>query len=91
MPRLTGLGHQELLTTLGPSRPQVLEVVDHIEAGGVLPPVVVLQTLSRNSTITMGHVRGYVARQVRGDEAGSCKFVEGNICHEDCCRDGRAI
>ena len=43
---------------------QALQVVDHIEAGNILPPVVVLQTLSRNPAITMGHVRGYISRQV---------------------------
>ncbi|GAX83865.1 hypothetical protein CEUSTIGMA_g11290.t1 [Chlamydomonas eustigma] len=41
-----------------------LLVVEHIEAGNILPPLVVLQALAQNSAITMGHVRGYVARQV---------------------------
>lgn len=42
---------------------QALLVVDHIEAGNILPPLLVLQSLARNPHITMGHIRGYVARQ----------------------------
>jgi len=44
--------------------PQIVEVVGHIEAGSILPPLVVLQLLAKNRSIKMSSVRQYVSRQL---------------------------
>lgn len=44
---------------------EIMEVVDHIEEGNILPPLVVLQTLARNPKLKVGVVKEYVARQLR--------------------------
>ena len=36
--------------------------ISHIEAGNILPPLVVLQVLSKSSHITVGAVKSYIAR-----------------------------
>ena len=43
---------------------QVQEVLAHIEAGDVLPPMVVLQALARNRHLTLAVVKGYIERQL---------------------------
>ena len=48
---------------------QVREALAAVEAGGLLPPLVVLQTLARNPKLTLGTVRDYVGRQLARDGA----------------------
>ncbi|KAG2487093.1 hypothetical protein HYH03_014337 [Edaphochlamys debaryana] len=48
---------------------QISRVVDHVERSGVLPPLVVLQALSRSRRLPLGLVRGYVARALQRDTA----------------------
>ncbi|KAI3427097.1 hypothetical protein D9Q98_007036 [Chlorella vulgaris] len=46
---------------------RVQELLERIEAGGILPPLVVLQILSRNSTFQLSLVKDYVTRQLAAD------------------------
>ncbi|GAB4818399.1 hypothetical protein N2152v2_005445 [Parachlorella kessleri] len=46
---------------------QVEEVVLRIEAGGLLPPLVVLQSLGRNPGLRLELVKGYVTRQLQAE------------------------
>ena len=48
---------------------QIKEVLGHIEAGGLLPPLVVLQTLAKNPRLKLSLVKDYMARQLRQESA----------------------
>ncbi|KAG2428575.1 hypothetical protein HYH02_014378 [Chlamydomonas schloesseri] len=48
---------------------QIMQVVEHVERSGVLPPLVVLQTLSRSRRLPLSLVRGYMARALQHDTA----------------------
>ena len=43
---------------------EVKEVLTYIESGDVLPPIVVLQTLSKNPCLTLSVVKDYIARKL---------------------------
>ncbi|XP_062520596.1 vacuolar protein sorting-associated protein 11 homolog [Corticium candelabrum] len=43
-------------------REQIAEVLNHIEKRNLLPPLMVIQTLARNSTCTLAVVKDYVSR-----------------------------
>mmetsp|Transcript_24 Transcript_24/g.67 ORF Transcript_24/g.67 Transcript_24/m.67 type:complete len:963 (-) Transcript_24:145-3033(-) len=43
---------------------QLKEVLEYIEAGNLLPPLVVLQTLAKNPALKMGIVKDYIGRQL---------------------------
>ncbi len=51
--------------------PQVAEVLGHIEAGGLLPPLVVLQVLARNPALKLAVVRDYMARALSAEAAAT--------------------
>lgn len=46
---------------------QIQEVVGHIEAGDLLPPLVVLHTLAKNPRLKVGLIKEYIARHVRAE------------------------
>ncbi|PSC75564.1 vacuolar -sorting-associated 11-like protein [Micractinium conductrix] len=46
---------------------QVRELLLRIEAGGILPPLVVLQVLSKNPRLKLSLVKDYVTRQLQAD------------------------
>ncbi len=46
---------------------QVRELLAHIEAGGLLPPLVVLQALAPNRHLSLAVVKGYVARALAAE------------------------
>ena len=48
---------------------QVKEVLAHIEAGGLLPPLVVLQALAANPALKLSVVKGYAARTLAAEAA----------------------
>eukprot|EP00873_Tetraselmis_striata_P041163 jgi/Tetstr1/461427/TSEL_006537.t2 len=48
---------------------QLKEVLEHIEAGSLLPPLVVLQTLAKNPELKMGMVKDYIGRQLATSNA----------------------
>ncbi len=48
---------------------QVREVLAHIEAGALLPPLVVLQTLAVNPHLNLAVVKGYMARTLSAEGA----------------------
>lgn len=43
---------------------QVQEVLGYIEAGSLLPPLVVLQALARNEHLKLSVAKGYIQRQL---------------------------
>uniref|UniRef100_A0A061SPT2 Vacuolar protein sorting-associated protein 11 n=1 Tax=Tetraselmis sp. GSL018 TaxID=582737 RepID=A0A061SPT2_9CHLO len=49
--------------------PQLEEVIGHIENGQLLPPLVVLQTLSKNPDLKMGIIKDYIGRQLAQSNA----------------------
>ena len=62
---------------------QVREVLAHIEAGALLPPLVVLQALARNPQLKLAVVKDYAARTlaaegaaVEGDRKAIARFEE---------------
>ena len=46
---------------------QVREIIRHLEARALLPPLVVLQELARNRSLSLGVVRDYAARQLAAE------------------------
>jgi hypothetical protein len=48
---------------------QVKEVLAHIEAGSLLPPLVVLQALAQNPQLKLSVVKAYVARTLAAEGA----------------------
>lgn len=44
-------------------------MLEYIEDGGLIPPLLVLQTLAQSRTLTVALVRGYVARQLAAESA----------------------
>ena len=50
-------------------RLQVREVLAHIEAGALLPPLVVLQTLAKNPQLKLAVVKDYAARTLSAEGA----------------------
>ncbi|CAI5507180.1 unnamed protein product [Closterium sp. Naga37s-1] len=48
---------------------EVAEVLSSVERGNLLPPLLVLQTLSRNPHITVGEIRDYVSRHLQQETA----------------------
>lgn len=40
------------------------EVLGYVEAGNMLPPMVVLQALAKNPHLTLAVVKGYIERQL---------------------------
>ena len=69
---------------------QALQVVDLIEAGAVLPPLVVLQALAKDPGVTLGAVRGYVGRQLaRETHVSGCGVLERGKDRERGTRRGR--
>ena len=41
----------------------------HIEAGNLMPPLVVLSTLAKNPQLKLSVVKGYIARQLKAESA----------------------
>ncbi len=50
---------------------QVAEVLGHIEAGGLLPPLVVLQALAANPALKLAVVAGYMGRALGAEAAAA--------------------
>lgn len=48
---------------------QVSEVLRYVEAGALLPPLVVLQALAKNSHLRLDIVKAYIQRQLKGAAA----------------------
>lgn len=48
---------------------QVSEVLRYVEAGALLPPLVVLQALAKNSHLRLDVVKAYIQRQLKGAAA----------------------
>ncbi len=48
---------------------QIQEVLSHIEAGGLLPPLVILQILAKNPRLKLSLVKDYMARQLKAENA----------------------
>eukprot|EP00891_Asterochloris_glomerata_P006754 jgi/Astpho2/6754/e_gw1.00102.4.1_t len=48
---------------------QVQEVLRHIEASNLMPPLVVLSTLAKNPQLKLSVVKGYIARQLKAESA----------------------
>ena len=46
-----------LFAVTGDCSSAISEVLQHIEAGGLLPPLVVLQTLAKNKQLKVGNIR----------------------------------
>lgn len=59
----------QVLKPAAQMRGQVRELLAHIEAGGLLPPLVVLQTLAPNKHLNLAVVKGYVARTLAAEGA----------------------
>ena len=48
------------------------ELLARIEAGGILPPLVVLQVLSKSPSFRLSLVKDYVTRQLQADNRSAC-------------------
>lgn len=46
------------------STTELLKILDHIESHNLLPPLQVVQALSRNSVATLGMVKGYLGKRI---------------------------
>lgn len=58
---------------------EVKEVLTYIERDDILPPIVVLQTLSRNPCLTLSVVKDYIARKLEQESKlieDDCKSIE---------------
>ncbi|GIL60246.1 hypothetical protein Vafri_14880, partial [Volvox africanus] len=52
------------------------QVLEHVERSGVLPPLVVLQSLSRSRRLPLSLVRGYMERALQRDTAAVARDRE---------------
>ena len=48
---------------------QIQEVLGHIEAGNLLPPLLILQILAANPRLKLSLVKEYMTRQLKGESA----------------------
>ena len=48
---------------------QVAEVLQRVEEGNLLPPLVVLSILAKNSSLQLSTVKGYIARQLTAESS----------------------
>ncbi|GIL60245.1 hypothetical protein Vafri_14880, partial [Volvox africanus] len=55
---------------------QIMQVLEHVERSGVLPPLVVLQSLSRSRRLPLSLVRGYMERALQRDTAAVARDRE---------------
>ncbi|XP_070533237.1 vacuolar protein sorting-associated protein 11 homolog [Ptychodera flava] len=46
-------------------KPQIMEVLSHIDKKNLLPPLLVIQTLAHNSTATLSVVKDYIIRRLQ--------------------------
>nr|XP_006822187.1 PREDICTED: vacuolar protein sorting-associated protein 11 homolog [Saccoglossus kowalevskii] len=46
-------------------KPQIMEVLSHIDKKNLLPPLLVIQTLAHNSTATLSVVKDYIVRRLQ--------------------------
>eukprot|EP00884_Botryococcus_braunii_P005454 jgi/Botrbrau1/1490/Bobra.178_3s0045.1 len=67
---------------------QVKEVLSCIEAGNLLPPLVVLQALSKNPNLKLSVVKGYISRhlasenaRIEEDRRAIAKYEAETACH----------
>ncbi|CAI2179070.1 378_t:CDS:10 [Funneliformis geosporum] len=51
-------------TNLETSTPELLKILDHIDSYNLMPPLQVIQALSRNSVATLGMVKGYMGKRI---------------------------
>ncbi|CAG8474557.1 8204_t:CDS:10 [Ambispora leptoticha] len=51
-------------TTLASSTSELLQILDYIDSHNLLPPLQVVQALSRNSVATLDMVKGYMGRRI---------------------------
>ncbi|KAF8068385.1 VPS11 [Scenedesmus sp. PABB004] len=56
--------------------PAIARVLARVEAGALLPPLVVLQTLAKNGRLQVSLVKGYVSRQLAAEAAEIAKDRE---------------
>ncbi|CAG8604564.1 4777_t:CDS:10, partial [Ambispora gerdemannii] len=54
-------------TTLASSTSELLQILDYIDSHNLLPPLQVVQALSRNSVATLEMVKGYMGRRIEGE------------------------
>ncbi|XP_078494941.1 vacuolar protein sorting-associated protein 11 homolog [Ciona intestinalis] len=56
-------------------RQHITQVLAHIEKHNLVPPLLVIQMLSKNSTVTLGVVRDYILRRIRqeSEEIEKCE------------------
>ncbi len=54
-------------TTLATSTPELLKILDHIDSYNLLPPLQVIQALSRNSVATLGMVKDYMGKRIESE------------------------
>ena len=50
--------------TLATSTTELLNILDHIDSHNLLPPLQVVQALSRNSVTTLGMVKSYLGKRI---------------------------
>ncbi|CAG8654153.1 12108_t:CDS:2, partial [Racocetra fulgida] len=55
-------------TTLSTSTSELLQILDHIDSHNLLPPLQVIQALSRNSIATLGMIKGYMGKRIESEK-----------------------
>ncbi|CAG8448752.1 2420_t:CDS:10 [Acaulospora colombiana] len=58
-------------TTLASSTPELLEILDYIDSHNLLPPLQVVQALSRNSVATLEMIKVYMGRRIESERKES--------------------
>jgi hypothetical protein len=54
--------------TLAISTFELLKIIDHIDSHNLLPPLQVVQALSRNSVTTLGMVKNYLGKRIEKEK-----------------------
>ncbi|CAG8480604.1 10621_t:CDS:10 [Diversispora eburnea] len=57
--------------TLASSTHELLEILNYIDSHNLLPPLQVVQALSRNSVATLGMVKGYMGKRIESERKES--------------------
>ena len=55
-------------TTLESSTQELLQILDYIDSHNLLPPLQVIQALSRNSVATLGMIKTYMGRRIEAEK-----------------------
>ncbi|CAG8621448.1 33609_t:CDS:10, partial [Racocetra persica] len=65
---LLALAYFSSSDTLSTSTSELLQILDHIDSHNLLPPLQVIQALSRNAIANLGMIKGYMGKRIESEK-----------------------